>query len=109
MLEKRKILKIGRKKMHLALISSPGRWTGTNIILKVGLRQGVLCGYVRNYLYTEPFLYRDCDLCDTQSAHTPYEGLCLANQINRKLGVFDRKLEGSHCTFYCYSSIYDKK
>ena len=23
-------------------------------------------------------------------------------QISRKLGVFDRKLQGSHNTFYCY-------
>ena len=38
--------------------------------------------------------------------NTPYEGLNLANQISRKLGVFDRKLEGNHYTFHCYSDIY---
>ena len=38
--------------------------------------------------------------------YTPYEGLNLANQIIRKLGVFDRKLEGNHSTFHCYSDIY---
>ena len=27
--------------------------------------------------------------------HTPYEGPILANQASRKLGVFDRKLEGT--------------
>ena len=29
-----------------------------------------------------------------QGAYTPYEDLDLANQISRKLGVSDRKLEG---------------
>ena len=38
--------------------------------------------------------------------NTPYEGLNLAIQISRKLGVFDRKLEGKHYTFHCYSDIY---
>ena len=31
--------------------------------------------------------------------NTPYEGPNLANRISRKLGVFDRKLEGSHSVF----------
>ena len=31
-----------------------------------------------------------------------YEGLNLANQKRRKLGVFGRKLEGNHFPFYCY-------
>ena len=31
--------------------------------------------------------------------YTQYEGPDLANQINRKLGAFDRKLEGSHSKF----------
>ena len=26
----------------------------------------------------------------------------LGNQINQKLGVIDRKLEGSHSVFYCF-------
>ena len=30
------------------------------------------------------------------SLNRPYESPTLAIQINRKLGVFDRKLEGSH-------------
>ena len=30
------------------------------------------------------------------------EGPTSANQNNRKLGVYDRKLEGSHSMFYCY-------
>ena len=37
--------------------------------------------------------------------YTPYEGLNLANHISRKLGVFDRKLEGNHSIFHCYSDI----
>ena len=32
---------------------------------------------------------------------TPYEGLNLANQEGRKLGIFGRKLEGSYFLFYC--------
>ena len=35
--------------------------------------------------------------------YTPYEGLSLANQISRKLGIFERKLEGNHSIFHCYS------
>ena len=31
--------------------------------------------------------------------YTPYEGLNLADQMSRKLGVFGRKLEGSHLLF----------
>ena len=31
--------------------------------------------------------------------YTPYEGFKLANQDNRKLGAFDRKLDGSHSQF----------
>ena len=34
--------------------------------------------------------------------YTPYEGLNLANQKGRKLGVFGRKLEGSHSPVYWY-------
>ena len=34
--------------------------------------------------------------------YTPYEGLDLANQRTRKLGVFGRKLKGSNSPFYCY-------
>ena len=43
----------------------------------------------------------------THSLHdyTPYEGLNLANQISRKFGVFDRKLEGNHSIFHRYSDI----
>ena len=40
--------------------------------------------------------------CASPSAYTPYEGLNLANQRSRKLGVFGRKLKGSHFLFYCY-------
>ena len=46
-------------------------------------------------------LERVCDL-----HYTPHECLNLANQMRRKLGVFDRKLEGNHSTFHCYSDIY---
>ena len=35
-----------------------------------------------------------------ENMYTPYEGSNLTNQINRKLGVFERKLEGSHTLFY---------
>ena len=35
--------------------------------------------------------------------YTPYEGPTLANKISRKLGVFDRKLEGILSLFYCLS------
>ena len=31
----------------------------------------------------------------------PYEDLNLANKDSRKLGVFGRKLEGSHFLFHC--------
>ena len=31
------------------------------------------------------------------------------NQISRKLGIFDRKLEGNHSIFHCYSDIYYNK
>ena len=41
-----------------------------------------------------------------QKSYTSYEGLHLPNQISRKLGVFDRKLEGNHSIFHCYSDIY---
>ena len=34
--------------------------------------------------------------------YTSYESLNMANQKNRKLGVFGRKLGGSHSLFYCY-------
>ena len=44
-------------------------------------------------------------ICQTQEVYTPYEGLNLANQIWRKLGVFDRKLEGSYFIFLCYFDI----
>ena len=40
------------------------------------------------------------------SRYTPYEGLNLANQISRKLGIFDRKLDENHSIFHCYSDIY---
>ena len=36
----------------------------------------------------------------------PYEGPNSANQINRKLGVFGRKLEGSHSQYYHYFDKY---
>ena len=32
----------------------------------------------------------------------------LANQNNQKLGVFDRKLDGSNLRFYCYFDEYLK-
>ena len=35
--------------------------------------------------------------------YASYEGLALANKNNRKLGVFGRKLRGSHSLFECYS------
>ena len=38
--------------------------------------------------------------------YKPYEGLSSANPIGRKLGVFGRKLEGSHSMFYFYFDIY---
>ena len=31
--------------------------------------------------------------------YTLYEGPSEANKSSRKLGIFDRKLEGKHCTF----------
>ena len=40
-----------------------------------------------------------------QAAYTQYEGLNLANQMSRKVGVFDRKLEKNHSIFYCYCDI----
>ena len=39
----------------------------------------------------------------------PHEGLHLANQSSRKLGVFGRKLEGSHSVFDCYFQLYQRK
>ena len=38
--------------------------------------------------------------------YTPYEGLNLANEKSRKLGVFGRKLEGSHSRCYHYFDKY---
>ena len=35
----------------------------------------------------------------------PYDGPSLANQKSRKLGVFDRKLEGSYLLFLCHLLI----
>ena len=37
---------------------------------------------------------------------TSYEGPILANQKSRKLGVFCRKLEGSHSQCYHYFDTY---
>ena len=37
--------------------------------------------------------------------YTPYEGPKLANQKNRKSGVFDRKYGGSHSQFHRYFYI----
>ena len=37
---------------------------------------------------------------------TPCEGPDLANHICHKLGISDRKLEGSHYMCYCYVVIY---
>ena len=41
-------------------------------------------------------------LSSGRSVSTPYEGLDLANQIGRKLGVSDRKLEGRYSIFHCW-------
>ena len=41
-----------------------------------------------------------------QHIYTPYEGLNVASQKTRKLGVFGRKFEGSHSPFYCYFDTY---
>ena len=41
--------------------------------------------------------------------YTRYEGLSLANQNNRKLGVFDRKLEERHYLVHCYFEKYQGK
>ena len=41
--------------------------------------------------------------------NTPYEGLNLTNQKNRKLGVFSRKLDGRHYPFQCYFDKYKRK
>ena len=38
-------------------------------------------------------------MVDVQEKYTPYDGPDLANQTSRWLGVFDRKLEGSHSLF----------
>ena len=44
-----------------------------------------------------------------QFVYTPYEGLYLTNQKSRKLGVFVRKLKGSHSPFYDYFDKYYRK
>ena len=36
------------------------------------------------------------------------EGLNPTNQNSRKLGVYDRKLEGNHSLFYCYFDKLDR-
>ena len=41
--------------------------------------------------------------------YTPYEGLNLANQKNRKLEVFYRKLEENYYIFDCYFHRYQRK
>ena len=38
--------------------------------------------------------------CHEPDPYTSYEGPNLANQKNRKLVVFDRKLEGSYSLYY---------
>ena len=41
--------------------------------------------------------------------YTPYEVSNLANQNSRKLGVFNRKLEGSHSLFHSHFDKYYRK
>ena len=41
--------------------------------------------------------------------YTPYEGPNLTNMNSRKLGVFNRKLEGSHSPFHCHFDKYKRK
>ena len=47
------------------------------------------------------------NMCNT--TYTPYEGSKVANQMSRKLRVFDRKLEGSHSLFCTYFDKYWRK
>ena len=48
-------------------------------------------------------------LITPKTVYTPYEGLNLANQKNRKLEVYGRKLEESHSSWYCYFYEYTRK
>ena len=43
------------------------------------------------------------------TGYTPYQGLNLANQNNRKLGGVDRKLGGGRSVLYQYSDEYEEK
>ena len=60
-----------------------------------------LHGFGGTVLYSIGIVFIDANVRTTDSPmyqgqwYTPYEGLNLAYQISRKLGVFDRKLEGN--------------
>ena len=43
---------------------------------------------------------------DVILTYMPYEGLNLANQDSRKLGLFSRRSEGNDFLFYCYFDRY---
>ena len=45
-------------------------------------------------------VYTACQQHLGMHRYTPYEGPSLANHNSRKLGVFGRKLQGSHSPFY---------
>ena len=60
---------------------------------------GVRCGY------------RSATKFFLSALYTPYEGSNLANQVGRKLRVFDRKLEGKplHISFLSFINIRENK
>ena len=51
---------------------------------------------------------RSC-LTTNMYMYTPYEGLNLTNQKNRKLEVFSWKLEENHSVIDCYFHRYQRK
>ena len=69
--------------------------------------RGLLCDYVDHDIRSVVCISGIC-VCTGRSPgitldhpfYTPYEGVNLANQNCRKLGILDRKLEGSHSPFY---------
>ena len=69
------------------------------------------CGslYSKGEIPTQTFITYLIFLITRATLHIPSEGPNLTNQISRKLGVFDRKLEGSHSILSYYFNRYQTK
>ena len=93
--------------MKAAEVKKSATWRDSATLVR---QKGLCPPFLRPLILTEcsltvhgAYIYRDASLTPTVASpiYTPYEGPNLANQINRKLGVLDRKSDGSHCMF-CY-------